>query len=76
MASVFRNDVLRRARARRRLTQEEVAERIVLHGGRCSRWQYSRWENGHCPPSGLATIAAIQRVLGVSALALVDREER
>lgn len=44
-------------------------------GGDCLRQTYSDWERGRHAPSGIVTIAALERVLRVRVHALVDLQE-
>ena len=57
-------DVLRNLRESRHLTQDQLAERVMV-----SRQAVSRWENGETQP-GTDTLKLLSREFGVSRLHL------
>lgn len=68
---VFRNDQLRRARARRKLTQEELSDRVRALGAYCRVEYIARWETGRAAPD-CVRFAALCKVLRVQPSFLVD----
>lgn len=68
---MFRNDRLRQARAKRKLTQEEVADRVRDLGVSCTPRRVSKWERGEAVPSAHGLVA-LTVVLHVRATELVD----
>lgn len=77
---MFLNEEMRRARAERLLTQEEVAGRICALGVSCTANSIRRWEQGIDRP-GCVKFMALCRVLRVAPhrlvrLGVVDEEVR
>lgn len=68
---VFRNDRLRRARSRRKLTQEELAGQLRALGVSCSSNRIARWETGMVKPD-CVRFAALCVALRVSPTDLVE----